>query len=126
MDPRKGACFTEFRRSSIAGGQNICGQRLGEEVGRSACCCGAGKAWGPTCQECPKPGTQEYKVIVCVCVCVHVYVCLCVGVFVCVCVCVCVVLCVQVCVCVCMCLCVGVFVCVCMLEKIELKDNLFR
>ena len=40
------------------------------------------------------------------------------------CVCVCVFVCV--CVCMCVCVCVGVFVCVCMLDKIELKDNLFR
>ena len=61
VDHRKGGCYLEFRQTRA--GQNICGMRLGEEVGRSACCCGSGKAWGPRCEECPSPGSEEYKIV---------------------------------------------------------------
>ena len=61
VDKRKGACYLSFRRSPT--GEMVCGTRLGEGVGRSACCCGSGKAWGPSCEECPVPGSAEYKLI---------------------------------------------------------------
>ena len=80
MDLRKGACYQDTRE---AAGQLVCGTRLGEQLGRSACCCGAGVAWGPSCevtsiiraandssviiypcfQACPAPGTAEYKLV---------------------------------------------------------------
>ena len=47
MDLRKGACYLDTRE---AAGQRVCGTRLGEQLGRSACCCGAGVAWGPSCE----------------------------------------------------------------------------
>ena len=61
VDKRKGACYMDFRVT--LGGYNVCGTRLGEEVGRSACCCGSGKAWGPRCEECPRPGSAQYKLV---------------------------------------------------------------
>ena len=41
VDKRRGACFMDFRVTLA--GYNVCGSRLGEEVSRSACCCGSGK-----------------------------------------------------------------------------------
>ena len=61
VDKRRGACYNDFRPSSS--GYNVCGSRLGEEVGRSACCCGSGEAWGPRCEPCPTPGSAEYKIV---------------------------------------------------------------
>ena len=55
VDRREGSCYAE-----VVDGGGGCGRRLGEQVGRSACCCGAGKAWGAECLACPEPGTEEY------------------------------------------------------------------
>ena len=61
VDKRKGACYNDYRGSSS--GRTVCGTRLGEEVGRSACCCGSGQAWGPQCEPCPAPGSANYKIV---------------------------------------------------------------
>jgi hypothetical protein len=60
VDRREGACYAELQE---AGGRSECGRRLGEGVGRSACCCGAGRAWGPECLPCPGPGTEDYGLV---------------------------------------------------------------
>ena len=60
VDRREGACYAHFHQPA---GPAVCGRRLGEGVRQSACCCGAGKAWGPDCQPCPKPGSAEYKLV---------------------------------------------------------------
>ena len=60
MDRREGACYAHFHQTA---GRAVCGRRLGEGVRQSACCCGAGKAWGPDCQPCPEPGSAEYKLV---------------------------------------------------------------
>ena len=33
------------------------------QVGRSSCCCSSGQAWGPSCQPCPPPDSEEYQLV---------------------------------------------------------------
>ncbi|XP_077988929.1 fibrillin-1-like isoform X2 [Glandiceps talaboti] len=57
IDPRSGGCFLDFatRRGDIP----ICSTLLGEDIGRAACCCSLGEAWGDPCEACPPRNSTE-------------------------------------------------------------------
>jgi TB domain len=43
------------------GGRRRCDKALGQPVTRATCCCSVGKAWGPRCEDCPAPESEEYS-----------------------------------------------------------------
>lgn len=43
--------------------EDECIQSVPGKFRMDACCCAVGAAWGSDCEECPKPGTKEYKAL---------------------------------------------------------------
>lgn len=43
--------------------EDECGEPLPGRYRVDMCCCSVGSAWGIDCEECPKPGTPEYRTI---------------------------------------------------------------
>ena len=46
-----------------AAGRNVCTNNVDDQLSRSTCCCSVGKAWGPQCEICPAPDTDEFKAL---------------------------------------------------------------
>ena len=36
---------------------------ISSHYSRSSCCCSVGSAWGPDCEKCPEPGTEEFALV---------------------------------------------------------------
>ena len=60
-DKRVASCYLDVQQT--VSGRNVCHKELGDPVSRSTCCCAVGKAWGPQCELCPAPDTEEYKTL---------------------------------------------------------------
>lgn len=43
--------------------EDECGEPLPGRYRVDMCCCSVGSAWGIDCEECPKPGSPEYRTI---------------------------------------------------------------
>nr|XP_015220808.1 PREDICTED: fibrillin-3 [Lepisosteus oculatus] len=56
VDVRKEQCYLKWD-------EDECGEPLPGKFRVDMCCCSVGSAWGVDCEECPKPGTPEYKTI---------------------------------------------------------------
>lgn len=59
VDKRVGNCYLDFM--TMINGRNVCRKPLTEQVSKSTCCCSVGKAWGPMCEACPDPDSEDYK-----------------------------------------------------------------
>jgi fibrillin 2/3 len=59
VDKRQAQCFLEVEEGP--GGRRRCDKALGQPVTRATCCCSVGKAWGPRCEDCPAPESEEYS-----------------------------------------------------------------
>jgi fibrillin 2/3 len=53
IDRRTEPCFMEYH-------QGTCGSQLEGLFNKNTCCCSVGKAWGSTCEGCPRQGTQAH------------------------------------------------------------------
>ncbi|CAB3384639.1 Hypothetical predicted protein [Cloeon dipterum] len=53
IDQREEPCFLEYHHGT-------CGRQLEGLYNKNKCCCSVGKAWGATCESCPRQGTQAY------------------------------------------------------------------
>ncbi|XP_051233539.1 fibrillin-2b isoform X6 [Dicentrarchus labrax] len=56
VDMRSEQCFLKWH-------EDECGEPLPGRYRVDMCCCSVGAAWGIDCEECPKPGTPEYRAI---------------------------------------------------------------
>ncbi|TMS20029.1 Fibrillin-2, partial [Larimichthys crocea] len=56
VDMRSEQCYMKWH-------EDECGQPLPGRYRVDMCCCSVGAAWGIDCEECPKPGTPEYRTI---------------------------------------------------------------
>uniref|UniRef100_A0AAQ5YTC0 Fibrillin 2b n=1 Tax=Amphiprion ocellaris TaxID=80972 RepID=A0AAQ5YTC0_AMPOC len=56
VDMRSEQCYMKWH-------EDECGQPLPGRYRVDMCCCSVGAAWGIDCEECPKPGTPEYRAI---------------------------------------------------------------
>ena len=61
LDKRVASCFLGVKQTPA--GRNLCEKELGDPISRSTCCCSVGKAWGPQCELCPAPDTDEFKAL---------------------------------------------------------------
>ncbi|KAF7284743.1 hypothetical protein GWI33_021612 [Rhynchophorus ferrugineus] len=55
IDRRTSRCFMEVQ------GPGRCDEPTADYVSKASCCCSVGKAWGPRCELCPLPNSQEYQ-----------------------------------------------------------------
>lgn len=55
-DLRSEQCYMKWH-------EDECGEPLSGRYRVDMCCCSVGTAWGIDCEECPKPGTPEYRAI---------------------------------------------------------------
>ncbi|KAK8752711.1 hypothetical protein OTU49_007075, partial [Cherax quadricarinatus] len=51
LDLREETCFLEYRNG-------VCSKELEGLFQKSTCCCTVGKAWGESCEACPRPGAE--------------------------------------------------------------------
>ncbi|KAK6631430.1 hypothetical protein RUM44_005957 [Polyplax serrata] len=58
VDLRTSRCYLQVEEKS---GRNRCLKEMGEPVNKATCCCSVGKGWGPRCELCPQPDTEEYR-----------------------------------------------------------------
>ncbi len=56
LDMRSEQCYMKWH-------EDECGQPLPGRYRVDMCCCSVGAAWGIDCEECPKPGSPEYRTI---------------------------------------------------------------
>uniref|UniRef100_A0A7N6BM21 Fibrillin 2b n=1 Tax=Anabas testudineus TaxID=64144 RepID=A0A7N6BM21_ANATE len=56
VDMRSEQCYMKWH-------EDECGEPLPGRYRVDMCCCSVGAAWGIDCEECPKPGTPEYRSI---------------------------------------------------------------
>ncbi|XP_069006644.1 fibrillin-2b isoform X2 [Embiotoca jacksoni] len=56
VDMRSEQCFLKWH-------EDECGEPLPGRYRVDMCCCSVGAAWGVDCEECPNPGTPEYRTI---------------------------------------------------------------
>ncbi|XP_064901783.1 fibrillin-2 [Columba livia] len=56
LDIRMEPCYLKWD-------EDECIQSVPGKFRMDACCCAVGAAWGSDCEECPKPGTKEYKAL---------------------------------------------------------------
>ncbi|KAM9357797.1 fibrillin-2b [Symphorus nematophorus] len=56
VDMRSEQCYMKWH-------EDECGAPLPGRYRVDMCCCSVGAAWGIDCEECPKPGTPEYRAI---------------------------------------------------------------
>ncbi|KAG8223124.1 hypothetical protein J437_LFUL000545 [Ladona fulva] len=59
-DQRQGRCFLDVEEKF---GRNRCINEMGRPITKSTCCCSIGKAWGPRCEICPEPESEEHKAL---------------------------------------------------------------
>ena len=53
VDERVEPCFLDYRLG-------ICSKDVGGLYKRNKCCCTLGEAWGHSCSQCPRPGTEAF------------------------------------------------------------------
>ncbi|KAM9367882.1 fibrillin-2 [Phaethornis superciliosus] len=56
LDIRMEQCYLEWD-------EDECMQSVPGKFRMDVCCCAVGAAWGSDCEECPKPGSKEYKAL---------------------------------------------------------------
>ncbi|XP_014244418.1 fibrillin-2-like [Cimex lectularius] len=56
IDERQGVCY----RQLSANGKCTMHTDVKHKATKADCCCTMGAAWGPTCERCPQPGSDEY------------------------------------------------------------------
>lgn len=60
LDKRESRCYLTVEEWR---GRQRCSQEMGAPVTKATCCCSVGRGWGSQCELCPKPGTEEYKIL---------------------------------------------------------------
>ena len=67
IDKRKSQCYLDGGEELNRGrrppfsGRRECARPVGDLMTQASCCCSVGTAWGPLCEACPAPGSDEHN-----------------------------------------------------------------